>query len=53
MAKNPVDLGGQLGDLADRTGISGQTLAGLRTRLAEEGVSLDQFAAVSRSRNGI
>ena len=39
-----VNLGGQLKDLSQQTGISGQTLSGLKSVLEENGTSLDAFA---------
>ena len=44
LIKNIVDLGCQLQDLSDRTGISAQTLSGLKSTLEEGGVSIEQFA---------
>jgi hypothetical protein len=42
--KQLVALGGQLKDLSQQTGISGQTLSGLKSTLEENGTSLDAFA---------
>jgi hypothetical protein len=42
--KQLVALGGQLKDLSQQTGISGQTLSGLKSVLEENGTSLDAFA---------
>ena len=42
--KHLVALGGQLKDLSQQTGISGQTLSGLKSTLEENGTSLDAFA---------
>jgi hypothetical protein len=42
--KQIVNLGGQLKDLSLQTGISGQTLSGLKSTLEENGTSLDAFA---------
>jgi hypothetical protein len=42
--KQIVALGGQLKDLSEQTGISGQTLSGLKSILEENGTSLDAFA---------
>jgi hypothetical protein len=42
--KQIVALGGQLKDLSQQTGISGQTLSGLKSTLEENGTSLDAFA---------
>jgi hypothetical protein len=42
--KQIVALGGQLKDLSEQTGISGQTLSGLKSTLEENGTSLDAFA---------
>jgi hypothetical protein len=43
-AKHIVALGGQLKDLSLQTGISSQTLSGLKSSLEENGTSLDAFA---------
>lgn len=42
--KQIVALGGQLKDLSQQTGLSGQTLSGLKSTLEENGTSLDAFA---------
>jgi hypothetical protein len=42
--KQLVALGGQLKDLSQQTGISGQTLSGIKSTLEENGTSLDAFA---------
>jgi len=42
--KHIVALGGQLKDLSQQTGISGQTLSGIQSVLEESGTSLDAFA---------
>jgi hypothetical protein len=42
--KSIIDLGGQLKDLSQQTGISAQTLSGLKSTLEENGTSLDAFA---------
>jgi hypothetical protein len=42
--KQIVNLGGQLKDLSLQTGISSQTLSGLKSTLEENGTSLDAFA---------
>lgn len=42
--KSILNLAGQLQDLSDRTGISTQTLSGLKSTLEQSGVSLEQFA---------
>jgi hypothetical protein len=42
--KSIIDLGGQLKDLSEQTGISGQTLSGIKSVLEENGTSLDAFA---------
>jgi uncharacterized lipoprotein YmbA len=42
--KQVVELGGQLKDLTQQTGLSGQTLSGLKSTLEENGTSLDAFA---------
>lgn len=42
--KQLIDLGGHLKDLSQQTGISGQTLSGLKSTLEENGTSLEAFA---------
>lgn len=42
--KGVVNLAGQLKDLSEQTGISGQTLSGLKSTLEENGTSLEAFA---------
>jgi len=42
--KSVVNLAGQLQDLSDQTGISAQTLSGIKSTLEESGTSVDAFA---------
>jgi hypothetical protein len=42
--KQIIDLGGQLKDLSEQTGISASTLSGLKSTIEENGSSLEQFA---------
>src|SRR5689334_20357034 len=43
-AKSIIDLGGRLQDLSVQTGISVQTLSGIKSVVEENGSSLDAFA---------